>query len=146
MPNIKIITSLNAKKCYELDKESINLWSFKQWENELKRNGVEALGILENTKIIGVCVFQFLFDYAELNFICIHPSYRKKGFGKKLINKFFLKCEKNSIRKILLEVSNKNYEALSFYSSCGFRTIGIREKYYKDGSDALIKEKKLLKI
>ena len=42
-------------------------------------------------------------------------------------------------------VNEKNLEAQNFYNAFGFKTIGIRKKYYKDGSNALLQEKKLLK-
>ena len=53
------------------------------------------------------------------------------------------KCEKLNLNKILLEVSECNVTAERFYSSFDFSTVGIRKNYYKDGSHALLKEKKL---
>ena len=53
-------------------------------------------------------------------------------------------CEKSNINRILLEVSHKNIPAESFYNCFEFSTVGIRRNYYKDGSDALLKEKKLI--
>ena len=51
--------------------------------------------------------------------------------------------EKLNIDKLILEVSQSNYKAEKFYSRFDFSTVGIRRNYYKDGSDALLKEKKL---
>ena len=51
-------------------------------------------------------------------------------------------CEKLNINKLFLEVSNTNLIAEKFYSRFNFSTVGIRRNYYKDGSDALLKEKK----
>ena len=45
--------------------------------------------------------------------------------------------------QILLEVSQGNVTAEIFYSRFDFSTVGIRKNYYKDGSHALLKEKKL---
>ena len=53
------------------------------------------------------------------------------------------KCEKLNLKKLLLEVSESNSTAEKFYSHFDFSTVGIRKNYYKDGSDALLKEKKL---
>ena len=53
------------------------------------------------------------------------------------------KCEKLKLKKILLEVSQGNIIAERFYSRFNFSTVGIRKNYYKDGSNALLKEKKL---
>ena len=53
------------------------------------------------------------------------------------------KCEKLNLKKLLLEVSQSNVTAKRFYSRFDFSTVGIRKNYYKDGSHALLKEKKL---
>ena len=49
--------------------------------------------------------------------------------------------EKQSINKLVLEVSQNNLIAEKFYCSFDFYTVGKRRNYYKDGSDALLKEK-----
>ena len=46
-----------------------------------------------------------------------------------------------NINKLFLEVSQTNATAEKFYSRFDFCTVGIRRNYYKDGSDALLKEK-----
>ena len=52
-------------------------------------------------------------------------------------------CKKLNINKLFLEVSHANIAAEKFYSHFDFYTVGIRRNYYKDGSDALLKEKKI---
>ena len=53
------------------------------------------------------------------------------------------KCKKLRINRLLLEVSQNNLIAEKFYNRFDFSTVGIRKNYYKDGSHALLKEKKL---
>ena len=55
------------------------------------------------------------------------------------------RCKKLNINKLLLEVSQSNITAEKFYSRFDFSTVGIRKNYYKDGSNALLKEKILVK-
>ena len=145
MVNIKEINPKDSKSCYELDLKSIKHWNQNQWKNELEKDYVTALGIYLNKLILGVCVFQKLYDEAEIRYLSIHPSYKRKGLGKKLIYKILKDCKNDNIKIIFLEVSQKNYQALSFYDDFGFETINIRKKYYKDGSDALLKKKMLNK-
>ena len=145
MVNIKAINSKNSKSCYELDLKSIKHWNQNQWENELEKDYVTAIGIYLNNSILGVCVFYKIFDEAEIRYLSVHPSYQRRGLGKKLIYKILKECKNKKIRRIFLEVSLKNKKALSFYDYFGFYTINIRKKYYKDGSDALLKEKMLNK-
>jgi len=142
MINIKKINSKNSKSCYELDLKSIRLWNQNQWKNELEKDYVTAIGIYLDNTILGVCVFHRIFDEAEIRYLSVHPSYKRIGIGKKLIYKIFIECKLSNIKRIFLEVSLKNKQAISFYDYLGFKTICIRKKYYKDGSDALLKEKK----
>ena len=139
---VREIKSINSKSCYELDLKSIKLWNKNQWENELKNYYVTAIGVYFNNSILGVCVFHKIYDEVEIRYLSVHPSYKRRGLGKKLINKIIKQCKNENIQRIFLEVSLKNKQALDFYEYFGFKTIGIRKKYYKDGSDAILKEKK----
>ena len=142
MIDIREINSNNSKSCYELDLQSIKHWNKNQWKNELEKDDVTAIGIFFNNSILGVCILHKVCDEAEIRYLSVHPSYQRRGLGKKLIYNVFKKCKNENVKRIFLEVSLKNKNALSFYDYLGFETISIRKKYYKDGSDALIKEKK----
>ena len=95
--------------------------------------------------VIGICVFHVVLDEAQINYFVVNQKFRKKGFGSYLMNYLIKKCEKLNLKKILLEVSQGNVTAERFYSRFDFSTVGIRKNYYKDGSDALLKEKKITK-
>ena len=143
MISIKQINENDIDLCYELDSNTISLWSKKQWANELKKEGIKVFGLLLSNLVIGICVFNVVLDEAQINFFVINQKYRKKGFGSYLMSYLIKQCEKLNINKIFLEVSRNNFTAEKFYSRFDFSTVGIRRKYYKDGSDALLKEKKL---
>jgi ribosomal-protein-alanine N-acetyltransferase len=143
MISIKQINENDIDLCYELDSNTISLWSKKQWANELKKEGIKVFGLLLSNLVIGICVLNVVLDEAQINFFVINQKYRKKGFGSYLMSYLIKQCEKLNINKIFLEVSRNNFTAEKFYSRFDFSTVGIRRKYYKDGSDALLKEKKL---
>ena len=143
MLSIKQIDEKDIDLCYELDSNTISIWNKKQWANEFKKEGIKVFGILLSNLIIGICVFQVVLDEAQINFFVITQNYRKKGFGTYLMNYLLKECKKLNINKIYLEVSHNNLTAEKFYSRFDFSTVGIRRNYYKDGSDALLKEKKL---
>ena len=143
MISIKQINEKDIDVCYELDSNTISLWSKKQWTNEFKKEGIKVFGILLSNLLIGICVFHVVLDEAQINFFAINHKYRKKGFGTYLMNYLIKECEQLNISKLFLEVSHNNFIAEKFYSRFNFSTVGIRRNYYKDGSDALLKEKKL---
>ena len=140
---IKRIYEKDIDLCYELDLKTISIWNKKQWANEFKKEGIKAFGIFLSNLIIGICVFQVVLDEAQINFFVINKKYRKKGFGTYLMRYLIKECEKSNITKLILEVSHTNLTAEKFYSRFDFATVGIRRGYYKDGSDALLKEKNL---
>ena len=143
MISIKQINKKDIDLCYELDSNTISLWSKKQWVNELKKEDVKVFGLLLSNLVIGICVFHVVLDEAQINFFVVNQKYREKGYGSYLMSYLIKECEKSNINRIFLEVSNTNITAEKFYSSFDFFTVGIRRNYYKDGSDALLKEKKL---
>ena len=143
MISIKSINEKDIDLCYELDSNTISLWSKKQWSDEFKKEGVKVFGILLSNLIIGICVLQVVLDEAQINFFAINNNHRKKGFGTYLMRYLIKECEKLNITKLILEVSHTNFIAEKFYSRFDFSTVGIRKNYYKDGSHALLKEKKI---
>ena len=143
MISIKQINKKDIDLCYELDSNTISLWSKEQWANEFKKDGTKIFGLQIKNLVIGICVFQVVLDEAQINYFVVNKKFRKKGFGSYLMSYLIKNCEKLNLKKILLEVSQGNVTAERFYSRFDFSTVGIRKKYYKDGSDALLKEKKL---
>ena len=143
MISIKQINEGDIDLCYELDSNTISIWSKEQWAKEFKKKGINVFGLTLENFVIGICVLHVVLDEAQINFFAIRKKYRNKGFGSHLMRYLIKRCETSNIKKLLLEVSQSNASAKKFYCSFNFSTVGIRKNYYKDGSDALLKEKKL---
>ena len=144
MITIKQINEKDIDLCYELDLKTISLWSKKQWAKEFKKKGIKVYGISITNLLVGICVLQVVLDEAQINYFAVNSKFRNKGFGSHLMNYLIKVCEKINVNKLQLEVSQSNVAAEKFYSRFDFFTVGIRRKYYKDGTDALLKEKKLI--
>ena len=143
MLSVKQINENYIDLCFELDSNTICLWSKNQWSNEFKKEGTKIIGLLASNLVIGICVFQVVLDEAQINYFVVHKNFRNRGFGSHLMSFLIKQCEKLNLKKLLLEVSRSNITAEKFYSRFDFSTVGIRKNYYKDGSDAVLKEKKL---
>ena len=143
MISIKLLDEEDIDVCYELDSKTISLWSKKQWGDEFKKKGNKVFGILLSNLVIGTCVFHVVMDEAQINYFVINQKYRNKGFGTCLMNYLIKECKRLNIIKLILEVSDTNFTAHKFYRRFDFSTVGIRRNYYQDGSDAVLKEKKL---
>ena len=145
MISIKQINEKDIDLCYELDSNTISLWTKKQWASEFKKEDIKIYGLLISNLPIGICVFQVILDEAHINYFVVKQKYRKRGFGSYFMSHLIKKCKKLNINRLLLEVSQNNLIAEKFYNRFDFHTVGRRKNYYKDGSDALLKEKNLLK-
>ena len=143
MISIKRMNENDSDLCYELDSNTISLWSKKQWNNEFKKKGTKIFGLSLENFVIGICVIQFVLDEAHINYFVVIQKYRKKGFGSYFMSYLIKKFKELNIKKLLLEVSHNNLIAENFYNRFDFHTVGTRQNYYKDGSNALLKEKKL---
>ena len=145
MISIKEIYLKDIDLCYELDSNTISLWSKNQWFNELKKENIKVFGLFRSNLVIAICVSQLVLDEAQINYFVVNKKFRKRGFGSSLMRYLIRSCEKQNIKKLVLEVSNKNVIAEKFYDKFNFFTVGKRKNYYRDGSDALLKEKKLIR-
>ena len=63
---------------------------------------------------------------------------RDRGY---LMRHLIQQCETLSLKRVLLEVADTNLIAEVFYNKFIFLTVGRRKNYYKNGSDAILKEK-----
>ena len=120
---------------------SANPWSRELFIRELE-NRFSYNFILKNlNNIIGFTNFWALFEVIELNNIALKEECRGKGFGSKFLEFIIESSKVLNAKRIFLEVSNNNLAAYNLYRKTGFIDIGIRKKYYKNGSDAILMEK-----
>ena len=105
--------------------------------NELKSfemNESHIIWKIEKIKIIGFVCFFHVRDEIEIIKICIVKSYQRKNYGSILINEI----KKLNVKKIFLEVSIENVNAINFYLKNGFKKIGVRKGYYANDKSSRI--------
>ena len=93
----------------------------------------------ENEHVIGFVHFLVFADYIDIVDIVVDINNRKQGIGSKLLKAL----ENYNIKEILLEVSENNKTALSFYLKNGFTKVGIRKGYY-NGIDGITMKKVII--
>ena len=148
--NLSIIqlSILNINDCVDLDTKSLNgLWTRSQWETELSDPKRICIGIIElkTKKILGLCTAWSVLDELHITSLAVHPLHQRKGLGKFLISDLTNRSYSLRVKKIHLEVKDINEPAIAFYKSMGFKIVGNRPSFYKDGSDALIFSRQLIK-
>ena len=148
--NIKIIQLgiMHLNSCFDLDKKSLNgIWSKSQWEKELTDPKRICIGVinLEKKRLLGVCTALLVIDEIHLTFLAVQPIHQRKGLGKFLISNLIKRSTSLQANQIHLEVKATNNPAKAFYTSMDFKIVGKRRNFYKDGSEAILFNKKLNK-
>jgi len=94
--------------------------------------------------IIGYCAAVEEVTRAHLISIAVLPQYRRQGIGKALV-RVLISSLGPRVTEVRLEVKGGNIEARKLYESLGFRSEGLIEGYYGNGSAALEMRLKLHK-
>lgn len=87
-----------------------------------------------NKKVVGLISYSIIYEKAEINYIYVLDSYRRKGIATELINALIFIVK--DLENITLEVNINNSAAIKFYKKLEFNEIAIRPNYY--GSDDAI--------
>ncbi len=78
-------------------------------------------------------------DEAHITTFAVHPRYRQRRIGERLILSLLDLALDRHAREATLEVRLSNLPARRLYEKYGFRPVGIRPRYYSDNQeDALI--------
>jgi ribosomal-protein-alanine N-acetyltransferase len=69
--------------------------------------------------------------------VAVDPGYRRRGIATALLVRLLERVAPDS--QLTLEVRKSNDGAITLYESFGFRSAGVRRRYYQDnGEDALV--------
>ena len=117
-------------------------YSITELERHLSQGDL-VLGLLEDSEVVGFALVRCVSDEAELLFIVVGTSHRCSGLGTMLLESLLEEIGKRGIRTLFLEVSDANLAAQNLYEKLGFERVGLRERYYPDGTSALVLSKAL---
>jgi [ribosomal protein S18]-alanine N-acetyltransferase len=75
---------------------------------------------------------------AEILTIAVAPDARRRGLGRKLVERFLYQARLRGAERAFLEVSAENAAGIALYESAGFSAAGRRKGYYlSPGSPAI---------
>ena len=104
---------------------------------DLKKSGCEII-VSQN----GFAVWRTVADEAEIITIGVAPEARRNGIASAMLTIIEKNIKNQNVKKIFLEVASTNIAGKNLYKNNGYKTVGIRPKYY-DGIDAILMEKDL---
>jgi ribosomal-protein-alanine N-acetyltransferase len=112
-------------------------WSLAMFVLELSKPSGICLAATDGEELFGYLVCSRYDRVWHLMNVAVSPDRRRGGVATRLINQLFETS--GSELPTTLEVRVSNREAIAMYEGLGFRSAGVRPRYYQDnGEDALI--------
>ncbi len=75
---------------------------------------------------------------AEILTLAVRPERRRRGTGRALLEAAMREAASRGAGEMFLEVALRNAGARALYLAVGFAEMGVRRRYYSDGTDALV--------
>jgi [ribosomal protein S18]-alanine N-acetyltransferase len=112
-------------------------WSLAMFVLELSKPSGICLAAQAGERLLGYVVCSRYDQVWHLMNIAVTPEHRRTGVAGRLLARLFE--EAGGALPFTLEVRVSNRNAIGMYERFGFRSAGVRPRYYHDnGEDALI--------
>jgi ribosomal-protein-alanine N-acetyltransferase len=80
--------------------------------------------------LAGFVLVRFAADEAEILTLAVHSRYRRRGYGRMLMDDVIRRLYRERIASLFLEVEQTNRAAVRLYHALGFKVAGERRHYY----------------
>ena len=77
-------------------------------------------------------------DEGQITNIATHPDYRRRGYGKAIVESLIKYAKMNGLDSISLEVRESNAAAIELYTKLGFKVEGKRRDFYTKPVEAAL--------
>ncbi|MBA7516322.1 hypothetical protein ES705_08369 [subsurface metagenome] len=94
-------------------------------------------------KVIGFVGGTIRSGQGHISGIAVDKEYRMKGVGKLLLKVVSAEFLADGLDIVTLEARKSDTGAIRFYEKQGYKRLYIAKKYYADGEDAIVHEKKI---
>lgn len=113
-----------------------NIWEYDVLQDDY--NDSKYIVIKQNEEIYGFAGFRTIFEEMEIMNIVTKVDKRNQGFASNMLSYILRYAHNHEMEKINLEVNENNLPAIKLYKTYGFQVVGKRNKYYKDGGNAIL--------
>ncbi len=113
-------------------------WSLAMFVLELSKPSGVCLAALRDGQLVGYLICSRYDTVWHVMNVAVDPGERRKGAATALLGDLFGRIDDPEAR-FTLEVRPSNAAAKRLYEAFGFRSAGLRKRYYQDnGEDAVI--------
>ncbi|MFQ8870443.1 MAG: ribosomal protein S18-alanine N-acetyltransferase [Varibaculum timonense] len=103
-----------------------------------------AIGIWEDSLLLGAALLEVLVPESELHSLAVLSGKRRQGLGAVLLKSALSVARKRGATQMFLEVRRSNQAAIALYERAGFVSLSVRQGYYSQPrEDALVMQKRL---
>lgn len=114
-------------------------WSKDSFIAELNNKISSYYCILQDDKCVGYIGIWKIVNEAHITNLSVHPAFQHQKLAHRLLMTAIKECYREKVKFITLEVRATNTRAINLYEKFGFKSLGLRKKYYQDNNeDALI--------
>jgi len=98
--------------------------------NDMLANGYQCLGVFEHEKLIGICGIWILHKiyvgkHIEPDNVIIHPDYRNKGIGEKMMQWVAQFAKENNCEALELNAYLSNEKGRKFWEENKYIALGV---------------------
>lgn len=112
-------------------------WSLAMFVLEISKPSGVCLAASTGDELLGYLVCSRYDQVWHLMNVAVAPERRRSGVARQLISQLLQEAREGL--PFTLEVRVSNQPAIAMYENLGFRSAGVRPRYYQDnGEDALI--------
>lgn len=146
-PDKRAATTIEAVAAIESMVQLQEPWDYQTLNDLLEQDSIQLMTMMNtvNEEVVGYCLYQVLFEQAEVLRIGTHPNYQRQGIASKIFAKLNEMLENQQVEALLLEVRADNAPAIALYERQGFTVIHRRKGYYQQphhpAIDALIMQR-----
>lgn len=106
-------------------------------EKEILTQTDSVYNYMDGEKVLGFLEIRLVDEVIDIMNLYVNEENRRKGIATSLMQHMM---DTEEYSRIMLEVNEKNYEAIRLYTHLGFKEISLRERYYNE-DDAIIMQK-----
>ena len=118
-------------------------WSFRMLADTFFGENVITVAAEEAGHIAGYAFAVLAGEEGDIANVAVAPAARRRGLARQMLASLEKRAASLGVSRLFLEVRVSNAPAMALYLKCGYIGRYVRPRYYGDGEDALIMEKRL---
>lgn len=149
IPSNQKIKALGLRQAEQEDADAIAAleashggWTCQHVQDEISREISRVVVAVDNNCIVGWITVWCLPPFeSQIIQITVCPKHQRRGIATQLLEHMIGTSAALGINTMVLEVREDNTAARRLYEKVGFKDVGLRKHYYKDGSHAVLMER-----